>query len=204
MRYTLLVIALAGTMAPHADVPREWIEATGHRVLRLSDVPGTASLYFHQNPYTAKGDKMVVSTPAGLAAITLASRTITQIVEGRVSNLVVGRRTRQAFYLKNGVVYATNVDTGATRKILEDPRLRTGSGFGISADEKRLAGSFVKDNGRGAAPAAAPAPSPNPLAMPPPQESSLEARWAARLPMALYISTSRPARSRLSTSRTTG
>ena len=63
MRYTLLVIALAGTMTPRQDVPREWIEATGHRVVRLSDEPGTASLYFHQNPYTAKGDKMVVSTP---------------------------------------------------------------------------------------------------------------------------------------------
>ena len=186
MRYALLIMALAATVAPRADVPREWIEATGHRVLRLSDDPGTASLYFHQNPYTAKGDKMVVSTPAGLAAITLASRTITPIVEGRVSNLVVGRRTRQAFYLKNGVVYATNVDTGATRTILEDPRLRTGSGFGISADEKRLAGSFVRDSGGGAASAAAPAPSANPLATPPPQESSLEARWAARLPMALY------------------
>ena len=186
MRYALLVMALAGTVAPRADAPREWIEATGHRVVRLSDEPGTASLYFHQNPYTAKGDKMVVSTPQGLAAITLSNRVITPIVEGRVSNLVVGRRTRQAYYLKNGVVYATNVDTGATREILEDARLRGGSGFGISADEKLLAGSFVR-NAEGAAPApAAQTPPPNPLATPPPQESSLEARWAARLPMALY------------------
>ena len=56
------------------DPPREWIEpATGHRVVRLSDEPGTASLYFHQNPYTATGDKMVVSTPQGLATIDLAT-----------------------------------------------------------------------------------------------------------------------------------
>jgi len=183
MRYTLLVIALAGTMTPRQDVPREWIEATGHRVVRLSDEPGTASLYFHQNPYTAKGDKMVVSTPKGLAAITLASRTIAPIVEGRVSHLVVGPKTRQAFYQKDGIVYATDVDTGATRRILEDARLRSGSGFGLSADERLLAGSFVTSTAV-AAPAAPP-PS-NPLATPPPQESSLEARWAARLPMALY------------------
>ena len=108
------------------DPPREWIEpATGHRVIRLSDEPGTASLYFHQNPYTANGDKMVVSTPDGLATITLASRTIAPLVRGRVSHLVVGRKTRQAFYIQNNVVFATNVDTGATRKILEHPRIRT-------------------------------------------------------------------------------
>src|SRR5947209_5478919 len=93
------------------DPPREWIEpSTGHRVVRLSDQPGTASLYFHQNPYTATGDKIVVSTPQGLATIALATRTITPLVEGRVSHLIVGRKTRQAFYLKNDTVYATDVD----------------------------------------------------------------------------------------------
>jgi len=122
VRYALALVAVTGLIQPRADVPREWVESTGHRVVRLSEEAGTASLYFHQNPYTAKGDKMVVSTPQGLAAITLSTRAITPIVEGRVSNLVVGGRTRQAFYLKNGVVYATNVDTGATRKILEDAR----------------------------------------------------------------------------------
>ena len=186
VRYVLVLAAVAGLISPSPDAPREWVESTGHRVIRLSDEAGTASLYFHQNPYTATGDKMVVSTPQGLAAVTLSSRTITPIAEGRVSNLVVGRGTRQAFYLKNGVVYGTNVDTGATRKILEDARLRSGSGFGISADEKLLAGSFVKNAEEAAPPPAVQAPPSNPLSTPPPQESSLEARWAARLPMALY------------------
>jgi oligogalacturonide lyase len=173
------------------DPPREWIEtATGHRVVRLSDEPGTASLYFHQNPYTATGDKMVVSTPGGLATITLATRTIAPLVEGRVSHLVVGRKTRQAFYIKNDAVYATDVDTRATRKILEHPRLRTGSGFGLSADETLLAGSFVVGDASGTQPPrstnAQATPPSNPLATPPPTASSLETRWAARLPMALY------------------
>jgi oligogalacturonide lyase len=173
------------------DAPREWIEpSTGHRVVRLSDDPGTASLYFHQNPYTATGDKMVVSTPRGLATIALATRTITPLVEGRVSHLVVGRKTRQAFYIQNNAVLATNVDTGATRKILEHPRLRTGSGFGLSADETLLAGSFVPAETTGVSPPGStspPANAPaNPLATPPPTASSLESRWAARLPMELY------------------
>jgi oligogalacturonide lyase len=186
-RCALLGVVLAATLAVVDDAPREWIEASGHRVVRLSDEPGTASLYFHQNMYTARGDKMVVSTPRGLATIALATKTIAPLVEGRVSNLVIGRKTRQAFYLENGAVYATDVDTGDTRKILEDPRLRSGSGFGVSADETVLAGSLVKDAG-GAAPAPprSTAPPSNPLATPPPQEPSLEARWAQHLAMAIY------------------
>jgi oligogalacturonide lyase len=189
-----LVIAVLSGRVGAEDPPREWVEpSTGHRVVRLSDQPGTASLYFHQNPYTATGDKMVVSTPAGLATITLATRTIRPLVDGtagRISHLVVGRKTRQAFYIQNNTVFAANVDTGITRRILEHPRLRTGSGFGLSADERVLAGSFVlQDAGTTQPPrsTASPAATPgNPLATPPPTASSLEARWAARLPMALY------------------
>jgi oligogalacturonide lyase len=189
----LVIAVLSGRMGAE-DPPREWVEpSTGHRVVRLSDQPGTASLYFHQNPYTATGDKMVVSTPAGLATITLATRTIRPLVDGtagRISHLVVGRKTRQAFYIQNNTAFAADVDTGVTRRILEHPRLRTGSGFGLSADERVLAGSFVlQDAGTTQPPRStgSPAATPgNPLATPPPTASSLEARWAARLPMALY------------------
>ena len=189
-----LVIAVLSGRVGAEDPPREWVEAsTGHRVVRLSDQPGTASLYFHQNPYTATGDKMVVSTPAGLATIALATRTNRPLVDataGRISHLVVGRKTRQAFYIQNNTVFAANVDTGVTRRILEHPRLRTGSGFGLSADEGVLAGSFVlQDAATTQAPQSTGSPSAppgNPLATPPPTASSLEARWAARLPMALY------------------
>jgi oligogalacturonide lyase len=175
----LLAVPLSGQ-----DPPREWIDpASGHRVVRLSDNPGMASPYFHQNPYTADGDKMVVSSPQGLWTIDLATRANRTLVDGRSSHLVVGRRTRTAYYIQNNVVYATSLDTGQTRKILEHPRLRTGSGFGISADETLLAGSFVTSDAE--APAVRP-PQPNPLATPPPTASSLETRWAARLPMAIY------------------
>jgi hypothetical protein len=43
-------VALRGAQEP---VPREGIDPdTGHRVVRLSDEPGSQSLYFHQNAYT--------------------------------------------------------------------------------------------------------------------------------------------------------
>jgi len=182
-------LAVSGwTLLAAQDPPRDWVEpATGHRVMRLSDQPGTASLYFHQNPYTATGDLMVVSTRDGLATIALPSRKMTPLVAGRASHLVVGRKTRQAYYIQNDTVYAANLDTRETRKILSHPRLRTGSGFGLSADETLLAGSFVIEDAPGVSPPAnTAAPAANPLATPPPQALSLEARWAARRPMALY------------------
>ncbi len=167
------------------DPPREWVEpATGHRVMRLSDEPGTASLYFHQNPYTAKGDKIVVTTANGLATIDLQTRAIAALAPGRGGKLVVGRKTRQAYYVVGDTAYAADLDTRVVREIKTDPRLRTGSGFGLSADETLLAGSYVEEGGEApAAPATAPS---NPLLIPEAQEASLEARWLARRPMALY------------------
>ncbi len=167
------------------DPPREWVEpATGHRVVRLSDEPGTASLYFHQNPYTATGDKIVVTTTTGLATIDLQTRTIAALAPGRGGKLVVGRKTRQAYYVVGDTAYAADLDTRVVREIKTDPRLRTGSGFGLSADETLLAGSYVEEGGQAPdAPATAPS---NPLLIPEAQEASLEARWLARRPMALY------------------
>jgi oligogalacturonide lyase len=190
MKHHLLAIALlfsAGlsVLLRADDPPREWVEpATGHRVVRLSDEPGTASLYFHQNPYTATGDKIVVTTTTGLATIDLQTRTIAALAPGRGGKLVVGRKTRQAYYVVGDTAYAADLDTRVVREIKTDPRLRTGSGFGLSADETLLAGSYVEEGGQAPdAPATAPS---NPLLIPEAQEASLEARWLARRPMALY------------------
>ena len=190
MKRHLLAIALLFSVGLSVllradDPPREWVEpATGHRVVRLSDEPGTASLYFHQNPYTATGDKIVVTTTTGLATIDLQTRTIAALAPGRGGKLVVGRKTRQAYYVVGDTAYAADLDTRVVREIKTDPRLRTGSGFGLSADETLLAGSYVEEGGQApAAPATAPS---NPLLIPEAQEASLEARWLARRPMALY------------------
>src|SRR4051812_33361141 len=43
-----------------AEPPAEWVEPSGHRVIRLSREPGSSSFYFHQNGYTAAGDKLVI------------------------------------------------------------------------------------------------------------------------------------------------
>jgi len=170
------------------EPPREWIEpATGHRVIRLSREPGTSSLYFHQNAYTADGEKMIVSTREGLSAINLQTREIEPIVEGRAGNVIVGRKTRQVFYTRDGSVFATQLDTRATRKIAAFPReFGRGSGFAVNADETLLAGSYV-EGGRATdfpppASAALGLRPDNPLG----KGAMMERRWAAGLPMALY------------------
>ena len=54
----------------------------------------------------------------------------------------------------------------------------------FSADETLLAGSYVEEGGQ--APDAPATALSNPLLIPEAQEASLEARWLARRPMALY------------------
>src|SRR5215510_15588112 len=127
------------------ETPVEWVDpATGHRVVRLSRDPGSASLYFHQNPYTAEGDKLVFTTPGGISTINLKTRKIELLVDGRASHMVVGRKTRQVFYLKDGTAFATHIDTRVTRTIVTRPELRSGSGFTVNADETLLGGSFIE------------------------------------------------------------
>lgn len=92
---------LTDSQKPASETPPgAWIDpATGHRVIRLSDEPGSASLYFHQNMYTATGDKMVFSTPTGLAVIDLKTLKIDPLVAGKAGKVVVGKKTRRVFYM---------------------------------------------------------------------------------------------------------
>jgi oligogalacturonide lyase len=173
----IAVATMIAAVSP--EIPREWIEpATGHRVLRLSDDAGASSFYFHQNGFTAKGDKLVVSTRRGLAVLDWKTRATKLLVEGRAFQAVVGKKTRQVFYVLNGAIRATNLDSGKSRVIVKLPAgMRGGSGLAINADETLLGGSFVEGGRRAASP-----PGEAPLR----RGGRLEARWQARLPMRLY------------------
>jgi oligogalacturonide lyase len=163
--------------------PREWVDPdTDHRVIRLTEDSGGASLYFHQNGYTASGDKLVITTRAGLSAINLKTRKVEPLVEGRASNVVVGRKTRQVFYIKDDTVYSTHLDTRETRAILKNGELRTGSGLTVNADETLLGGSMIEGGQRFVSSASRPAGADSY----PGKERMMEERLAARLPMALY------------------
>src|SRR5262245_19050542 len=93
--FALIVIsAVVVSAQTTADLPREWVDPdTGHRVIRLSDEPGTASLYLHQNAYTPDGQKLIVTTPTGLSTINLKTRAIERVVEERVNVIIAGKKT---------------------------------------------------------------------------------------------------------------
>ena len=95
-----LTVIAGSTAAPAADTPREWIDAkTGHRVVRISTGPGMSSLYFHQQSFTPQGDKMVISTAEGIAAVELKTWKITPVVTGKgLQLLFTGRKTRTVYY----------------------------------------------------------------------------------------------------------
>lgn len=143
-------VTTAGLMvavASAAELPTEWIDPdTGHRVIRLSREDGTQSLYFHQNAYSADGKRLIVTTAGGgIAAITLATREVKPLVAGPVSVLVTGHKTGDVYYTKRAggtaTVFAANVDTGATRQVVQLPAGRTVSS--LNADETLLLGTYV-------------------------------------------------------------
>ena len=83
------------------EPPVEWIDAkTGHRVVRLSREPGSASLYFHQYPYSADGKKLVFTAPSGIWTVNLETHELDQVVEGRVGMLLTGRKTGDVYYVR--------------------------------------------------------------------------------------------------------
>jgi len=115
---------------------------TGHRVIRLTSEPGSASLYFNQNGYTADGRKMVYTTPKGISTLDLKTMQSKAVVTGPVRVIVTGRKTQNVYYTKDGAVFATDIDTGATRKIAKLPP--RGAVATVNADETLLAGAYTE------------------------------------------------------------
>src|SRR5437763_8423361 len=97
------------TLAPAAGAsaqatPADWIDpATGHRVIRLSGDGGGSSLYFHQNTYTPKGDKLVFDTKAGIAAVDLTrlgkEPVTAEVVVPGARAIATAWRTPDVYYL---------------------------------------------------------------------------------------------------------
>ena len=145
-----LVVAFCASTVLAQNAPQDWIEpTTGHRVIRLSREPGSASLYFHQNAYTSEGDKMIIVTPSGLATVNLKTRAVDIVVEPvgyamrGSSGIEVGRKSRRVYYSKRvdnqTTVFATHLDTKETVQIGTLPFF--GSFGGVNADETLLIGA---------------------------------------------------------------
>jgi oligogalacturonide lyase len=135
----VLVLGVTSLGARAENPPTDWIDsATGHRVLRLSDEGGGSSLYFHQNTYTPKGDRLVFNTRAGIAAIDLTrlgkEEVRPEIVVPGARAVAVAWRTPDVYYSKDGALWAANLETKATRKVV------AARGTVVNADETLVAG----------------------------------------------------------------
>ena len=146
-------IALAGCGSCAAELRDDWIDAdTGHRVVRLSRVPGESqSLYFHQNGFTAAGDKVVFENGERGAFVnriyaydfkTQQSELLTD-VGGKV--ILVAAKSRQVYHQRANTLSATHLDTHATKTLTQLPlRWRVAA---INADETLGAGAFLDPGG---------------------------------------------------------
>lgn len=139
--------ALLFASAAHAEVPREWIDAdTGHRVVRLSDEPGTASLYFHQWSFTPDGRSVVVTTPQGIATIDFTTRAITPLITGDVRIIQLGRLTGDLYFTRvegeQLAVFALSLASRAERRLGLLPKGATIST--VNSDETLLGGTLTE------------------------------------------------------------
>ena len=107
--------------AVQAPPPRDWVDAaTGHRVVRLTDDAGGSTLYFHDNAFSPEGDKLMFTTPRGMAVVDVAKIGQADLVPEIVSTTRGGyfaRRTREIYYTAGGTIMAVNVDTKKTREV---------------------------------------------------------------------------------------
>jgi len=116
-----LILPLVAMAA--SQPPIEWIDpATGHRVIRISSEPDSASLYFHQNTYTPEGDKMIFDTPSGIAAVDLGTlgkgMSAVEVVAPNARTLEMARNSREVYFRRRGEgLFAAHVDTKAVRKV---------------------------------------------------------------------------------------
>src|SRR6185312_5164208 len=177
------------TAAELKDPPKSWIDKdTGHRIVRLTDEPGSASFYFNVNAYTPAGDEMIYTTREGISVLNLKTWKTRSVVQGRVRAIVVGHKTPSVFYIKpeENALYVTNVDTGATRMVGKVPP--HGNIATVNADETLAAGTYdevvAPDQQYNAG--AKSGAQVSPLEQPANKGEMMVRRLAARIPLVLY------------------
>jgi len=188
-------VAAAAPAAPAQEPPTSWIDPdTGHRVIRLTREPGSDSFYFNVNGYTPDGKEMVYTTPKGISVLNLATLEARSVVTGSVRPIEVGRKTPTLYYSKwsedhtQSVLWATNLDTGETRKLADLPP--RASVVTINADETLGAGTFIEGdataNGAYDGKGTSGRMSPTNLGEPLNKGEMMRRRLAAKLPMTMF------------------
>jgi len=160
----VFAVALLSSSAVAGTLPTTWVDKdTGHRVIRLTDEPGSSGFYFNVNAYTPDGKQMVYNAPDGIHVLDLATfktRILVpnppppaDFVSGQrsfirfgVHSIVVGRKTNSVFFSKMdsatklSTIYKADVYTGEVTTLVTLPA--RASLATINADETLGVGTY--------------------------------------------------------------
>ncbi len=211
-RFVLSTLAVSTMIAPLAlaeNLPTSWVDKdTGHRVIRLTNEPGSSGFYFNVNAYTPDGKQMVYNARDGIHVMDLATRKTRLLVpnpprsadadspsafRSGVHAIVVGKKTPTVFFskfdaaTKTSTVYSADVYTGAVKKLATLPP--RASVVTVNADETLAAGTYIEGTAGedyGARRVTPPGVKPGFLVQPQNKGQMMEERLAARLPLVLF------------------
>jgi len=168
-RFVLSILALSTAVSLCAraqNLPTSWIDKdTGHRVVRLTNEPGSSGFYFNVNAYTPDGKQMVYNAPDGIHVLELATRQTRLLVanpprqtdaspgsrvnvRNGVHAIVVGRKTNSVFFSKFDIatklntVYKADIYTGQVTKLVTLPA--RASVATVNADETLGVGTYTE------------------------------------------------------------
>jgi oligogalacturonide lyase len=151
------VLSLLLTTSFASELRNDWVDPdTGHRVVRLSRVPGDSqSLYFHNNEFTASGDKLVYENGGSDKTRTQRGFWTNRIYVYDFNNqkselltdnggkvILVEPNSRKVYHQRSNTLFATHLDTRETKTLAQLPlRWRISA---INSDETLGAGTFVE------------------------------------------------------------
>ena len=125
--WTPVFVAVLFISALRPQEKRDWVDpATGHRVVRLTDDSGGSTLYFHDNAFSAEGDKLMFNTPNGIAVVEVAkigSADGKPEIVARGRGGYFARRGREIYFTASSSgrgaspISAVNVDTKMIREV---------------------------------------------------------------------------------------
>jgi oligogalacturonide lyase len=186
--FSMLFIA-ARAQAPNSDSPSAsatpppitWIDkSTGHRVIRLTDQPGSRSLYFNVPAFAQDGKQMVYVVERKIYLVDLETRESRLLVSGPMRELAVARNGSVVYFTKVGDngLYAADIASGELRQIAILPaRAQIGS---VNSDGTLIAGTLIEGSG----------PDFNEIPIPkgvrPTKAEAMTLRAESKLPMALF------------------
>ena len=150
-----LLCVTSASVRPADDPPSDWVDPdTGHRVIRLSSEAGSQTLYFHDNAYSATGEKYVFNSPSGIMLLDItklgAHAPKAELVVPAVGGTYMARRSRELYFTRRGAaageVFAYDYDSRTTRRVRHATRTL------INADETFTATSVAAEDPTGKIP----------------------------------------------------